>query len=250
MAENTHLLSIPPAKSPGAFMQQRRLRLGDILDDYCPRERRVTNHAVVAMIDDDVKQTRCTTCETEHEFKQGKGPTLRRKKDTVSSAYKEVLATVQAEAAAMAVQMPAPVQTPEAEPLEAVDDQEALESQTGESGDADEAAVGRVHRRLIRATLPRSDSQPVVRPVPEFTMHQPAGRAGKFRGGTSRGMGSRPGGGRGGGLNGNSRGPVFGRPAGSRGGGGGQGSRMAGRNEVHRQPRGGQPARHGKKPSK
>jgi hypothetical protein len=43
-------------------MEQRRLRLGDILDDYCPRERRVTNHAVVAMIADDVKQTRCTTC--------------------------------------------------------------------------------------------------------------------------------------------------------------------------------------------
>ena len=32
-------------------MEQRRLRLGDILDDYCPRERRVTNHAVVAMIE-------------------------------------------------------------------------------------------------------------------------------------------------------------------------------------------------------
>ena len=29
---------------------QRQLRLGDILDDYCPRERRVTNHAIVAMI--------------------------------------------------------------------------------------------------------------------------------------------------------------------------------------------------------
>ena len=34
-------------------MQQRRVRLGDVLDDYCPRERRVTNHAVVAMIEDD-----------------------------------------------------------------------------------------------------------------------------------------------------------------------------------------------------
>ncbi len=47
-------------------MEQRRLRLGDILDDYCPRERRVTNHAVVAMIEDKVQQTRCTTCDAEH----------------------------------------------------------------------------------------------------------------------------------------------------------------------------------------
>ena len=31
-------------------MQQRQLRLGDILYDYCPRERRVTNHVIVAMI--------------------------------------------------------------------------------------------------------------------------------------------------------------------------------------------------------
>ena len=46
---------------------QRELRLGDILDDYCPRERRVTNHAVVAMVGADVKQTRCTTCDAEHE---------------------------------------------------------------------------------------------------------------------------------------------------------------------------------------
>ncbi len=34
-------------------MEQRRLRLGDILDDYCPRERRLTNHAVVAMIEEE-----------------------------------------------------------------------------------------------------------------------------------------------------------------------------------------------------
>ncbi len=61
-------------------MQQRRLRLGDILDDYCPRERRITNHAVVAMIEDQVKQTRCTTCDADHEYKQARVP-VRRKKD-------------------------------------------------------------------------------------------------------------------------------------------------------------------------
>jgi hypothetical protein len=61
-------------------MQQRRVRLGDVLDDYCPRERRITNHAVVAMIEDEVKQTRCTTCDTEHEYKHAKIPAPRRKK--------------------------------------------------------------------------------------------------------------------------------------------------------------------------
>src|SRR3954469_12878194 len=73
-------------------MEQRRLRLGDIVDDYCPRERRVTNHAVVAMIEENVKQTRCTTCDTEHPYKGGKVP-KRRKKETTATLYKEVLAT-------------------------------------------------------------------------------------------------------------------------------------------------------------
>ena len=72
-------------------MEQRRLRLGDILDDYCPRERRLTNHAVVAMIEEDIKQTRCTTCDAEHAYKGGKVP-KRRKKETTGALYKEVLA--------------------------------------------------------------------------------------------------------------------------------------------------------------
>ena len=61
-------------------MQQRRPRLGDVLDDYCPRERRVTNHVVVAMIEDDIKQTRCSTCDAEHEYKQARVPSPRRPK--------------------------------------------------------------------------------------------------------------------------------------------------------------------------
>src|SRR3954464_13186546 len=60
-------------------MQQRQPRLGDVLDDYCPRERRLTNHVVVAMIGDNVKQTRCSTCDADHEYKQARLPRLRRK---------------------------------------------------------------------------------------------------------------------------------------------------------------------------
>src|SRR5262245_66597161 len=73
-------------------MQQRQLRLGDILDDYCPRERRVTNHAVVAMLGSDVKQTRCTTCDAEHEYKHAKVPRQRRKTETPAALYSQVLA--------------------------------------------------------------------------------------------------------------------------------------------------------------
>src|SRR5919197_2160155 len=74
-------------------MQQRQPRLGDILDDYCPRERRVTNHAVVAMIGTDVKQTRCTTCDAEHEYKHAKVPRQRRKAESPGALYSQVLAS-------------------------------------------------------------------------------------------------------------------------------------------------------------
>ena len=55
-------------------MEQRSLRLGDLVDDYCPRERRVTNHVIVAIVGDSVRQTRCATCETEHEYKEARVP--------------------------------------------------------------------------------------------------------------------------------------------------------------------------------
>ena len=60
-------------------MQDRRYRPGDVLDDYCPRERRITDHAIVAMVDDQIQRTRCGICDAEHEYKEGRVPTPRRK---------------------------------------------------------------------------------------------------------------------------------------------------------------------------
>src|SRR5436190_4561227 len=60
-------------------MQERRYRPGDVLDDYCPRERRITDHAIVAMIDNEIQKTRCASCDAEHEYKGGKVPSPRRK---------------------------------------------------------------------------------------------------------------------------------------------------------------------------
>src|SRR5258707_951158 len=72
----------PPARiHRELLMQQRQLRPGDILDDYCPRERRLTNHVVVAMIGEDIKQTRCTTCDADHEYKHARVPRQRKKSD-------------------------------------------------------------------------------------------------------------------------------------------------------------------------
>ena len=73
-------------------MEQRPLRLGDIVDDYCPRERRITNHVVAALTGDTIKQTRCSTCDVEHAYK-GARPPSRKKKD-VAPLETAVLASV------------------------------------------------------------------------------------------------------------------------------------------------------------
>lgn len=172
------------------MQQQRQPRLGDILDDYCPRERRITNHAVVAMIDATIKQTRCTTCDAEHEYRDAKVPAARRRKDSAPALYREVLASV------------APGEEPPDEPpVEAVGAADAADSEPEESIPAengDEAAAipedGPVHRPLIRATLPRQDGQIPERRLPEFTFRQ-AGRDGNFRGFDGRGGQRRPQGG-------------------------------------------------------
>ena len=221
-------------------MQQRRLRLGDILDDYCPRERRITNHAVVAMIDDTVKQTRCTTCEAEHEYKEAKIPPQRRRKDAPGSLVAEVLEGAPKGVIRKGETDEEPLsasfepgendlaELPRSEPSAA--DAESLPSTleasngNGTSGEVAEPEVeGPLHRRLIRATLPRPDGQVPARPTTDFTLrHAPNHPAGFQANGAARPARRRPGG----------RGP---------GGGGGQGQHRVGAGSrpgvpAHRQP--------------
>ena len=158
-------------------MQQRRLRLGDILDDYCPRERRITNHAVVAMIDDQVKQTRCTTCDADHNYKAAKVPPPRRKRpDAAAGDSPESMLCPRASSEG-------------AEPLEEASNGDEASPEAFETpplpGDADAEPMaaagadeeeGPVHRRLIRATLPRHEGQVPERKNPDFTVRQPGGR--------------------------------------------------------------------------
>jgi hypothetical protein len=206
------------------MQQQRQLRLGDILDDYCPRERRLTNHAVVAMVGPDVKQTRCTTCDAEHEYKHAKVPRQRKKSDA-GGLYGQVLAGAPkriGSGAAMgsAAAGAAPDTNDQLEQLgetgeqfqepEGVDDApafaaaseaeveveaEVIETALDEGDEVDPAAAvgvieeGPVHRPLIRATLPRAEGQPPpTRPAPDFTIRQPAGRPGRFRPRHQRGV--------------------------------------------------------------
>ena len=59
-------------------MEHRRVRLGDVIDDYCPRCRLIMNHGVVGMVADEVKKVRCNTCLSEHQYRHGRLPKQRR----------------------------------------------------------------------------------------------------------------------------------------------------------------------------
>lgn len=194
-------------------MQQRRPRLGDVLDDYCPRERRVTNHVVVAMIEDEVKQTRCSTCDADHEYKQARVPSPRKPKSVAalhdgaeSFEGKPVLApppraASEAEAEAAAAVESDTAASPQSEPSSAVpDDAPVPMAASADANMADDASgepitsedEGPVHRRLIRATLPRPEGHVPERKEPEFTIRQQGGRGGGGREVDGNSIGYRP----------------------------------------------------------
>jgi len=153
-------------------MQQRRVRLGDILDDYCPRERRVTNHVVVALIEDEVKQTRCTTCDADHEYKHAKVPAARRKKPVVTGPGQPV-EPVEVDPSLLTAEE---VDDASAAPPEALEASDEADTIGAEESSADEPEDHWVHRPLIRATLPRPEGQTPERKAPDFTIRQTGGR--------------------------------------------------------------------------
>ncbi len=74
-------------------------RLGDDIDDFCVKCRRLTNHSIVSLIGTQPAKMRCRTCYHEHDFRNGEAPP---KKDTKKEAlFKQVLATVDPSAAAV-----------------------------------------------------------------------------------------------------------------------------------------------------
>lgn len=202
-------------------MQDRRHRPGDVLDDYCPRERRITDHAIVAMIDDEIRRTRCGICDAEHEYKEGKVPAPRRKTQP-PALFTQVLENAngpvpkpqsapasQPEPAAISAvsERPTAVAVAEAPVETAVTAPPLDQPEPGDAQPADgeapteEEKEGGFRRSLIRATFPRPDGQaPTPRVMPEFTIQslhnrrnnnqRNAGGQNKFRGGGRR----RPGG--------------------------------------------------------
>src|SRR5690348_18078225 len=76
----------------------REVRLGDDIDDFCIRCKRVMNHAVVSVLNGEAAKVRCKTCHSDHDFRHEQAPPP--KVDLRKQAlFTEVLKKVDPEAA-------------------------------------------------------------------------------------------------------------------------------------------------------
>src|SRR5260370_6026911 len=71
----------------------RDIRLGDDIDDFCVRCKRVMNHNVVSVLNGQAAKARCCTCHRDHDFRHEEAPP--RKVDARKAAlFNEVLKKV------------------------------------------------------------------------------------------------------------------------------------------------------------
>ena len=88
-------------------MPDRAPRLGDVIDDYCPRCRLLLNHDVTSLFGSEVAKVTCRTCHDTHDYRHAQVPVKRRSlhKEDKKSLLEQVLAS-----------MPMPPEPPPAPP--------------------------------------------------------------------------------------------------------------------------------------
>ncbi|SRR5579885_2746558 len=75
------------------------LRLGDVIDDFCVKCHRLTNHSVVSLMDGQAAKVRCRTCYSDHDYRHEQAPPS--KKELKKAAlFNEVLSAAAMPAAA------------------------------------------------------------------------------------------------------------------------------------------------------
>ncbi len=92
----------------------RDIRLGDDIDDFCVRCKRVMNHAVVSVIGGAAAKVRCRTCHSDHDYRHEQAPPP--KVDARKAAlFQEVLKKVSPDAAVAADEVDVELEVPEVE---------------------------------------------------------------------------------------------------------------------------------------
>jgi hypothetical protein len=76
------------------------LRLGDEIDDYCIKCRRLTNHSIVSMVEAKAAKVRCRTCYSDHDFRNEQAPPSKKELARQKELFNAVLAGVAPDAIA------------------------------------------------------------------------------------------------------------------------------------------------------
>ena len=107
-------------------------RLGDVIDDHCIKCRRVTNHAIVSLVDGQAAKVRCRTCYHDHDYRHEQAPPSKKE-------LKRAELETQAAAAAASGQVTESSMAPA--PLDGVGSLDSAE--TAIHSDSEKAASGR-----------------------------------------------------------------------------------------------------------
>jgi hypothetical protein len=70
----------------------RPVRLGDVIDDYCPRCRLLLNHDVASLSGSEVAKVTCRTCHNTHDYRHAEVPAKRSRKGETKKLFEQVLA--------------------------------------------------------------------------------------------------------------------------------------------------------------
>jgi hypothetical protein len=82
----------------------REPRLGDDLDDFCVRCKRIMNHAIVSVLNGEPAKVRCRTCHNDHDYRHEQPPPPKvdlRKQALFNEALKKINPTAAADAEAV-----------------------------------------------------------------------------------------------------------------------------------------------------
>jgi len=67
------------------------LRLGDVIDDFCVKCRRLTNHSIVSLVEGSAAKVRCRTCYSDHDYRKEQAPPSKKELARQKELYNAVL---------------------------------------------------------------------------------------------------------------------------------------------------------------
>lgn len=67
------------------------LRLGDVIDDFCVKCRRLTNHSIVSLMNGAAAKVRCRTCYSDHDYRNEQAPPSKKELARQKELYNAVL---------------------------------------------------------------------------------------------------------------------------------------------------------------